>query len=208
MGRIVFEPRGATDNMDEAPNEVICSERDRAGLIRLNRPKALNALTLGMIRGLETFTHACAKNPHIYGIVMEAEGKGFCAGGDIRTVSDWGQNSPKRGGPVLYRGISAQLDASVFSQAARGSHKRRHDGRRRRGMPLRHAQGCRREHPLRHARDRDRLCAGYWRLVVFAAHAGEVGALSWPHGPGLRPRGLLLSRLRDALHPRQASSRR
>ena len=80
--------------MDEAPNEVICSQRDRAGLIRLNRPKALNALTLGMIRGLETFTHACAKNPHIYGIVMEAEGKGFCAGGDIRTVSDWGRNSP------------------------------------------------------------------------------------------------------------------
>ena len=81
--------------MDEAPNELICAERDRAGLIRLNRPKTLNALTLGMIRGLETFTHACARNPHIYGIVMEAEGKGFCAGGDIRTVSDWGQNSPK-----------------------------------------------------------------------------------------------------------------
>lgn len=80
--------------MDEAPNELICAERDRAGLIRLNRPKALNALTLGMIRGLEAFTHACAKNPHIYGIVMEAEGKGFCAGGDIRTVSEWGRNSP------------------------------------------------------------------------------------------------------------------
>ncbi len=80
--------------MDEAPNELICAERDRAGLIRLNRPKALNALTLGMIRGLETFTHACAKNPRLYGIVMEAEGKGFCAGGDIRVVRDWGQNSP------------------------------------------------------------------------------------------------------------------
>jgi len=81
--------------MDEAPNELICAERDRAGLIRLNRPKALNALTLGMIRGLETFTHACARNPQIYGIVMEAEGKAFCAGGDIRAVSDWGQNNPK-----------------------------------------------------------------------------------------------------------------
>jgi enoyl-CoA hydratase len=80
--------------MDEASNELICTERDRAGLIRLNRPKALNALTLGMIRGLEAFTHACAKNPHIYGIVMEAEGKGFCAGGDIRTVSEWSRNSP------------------------------------------------------------------------------------------------------------------
>jgi enoyl-CoA hydratase len=81
--------------MDEAPNELICAERGRAGLVRLNRPKALNALTLGMIRGLEAFTHGCAKNPHIYGIVMEAEGKGFCAGGDIRVIRDWSQNSPK-----------------------------------------------------------------------------------------------------------------
>jgi len=50
--------------------------------IRLNRPKALNALTLEMIRELEAFTHACAKNPHIYGIVMEAEGKGSASAGN------------------------------------------------------------------------------------------------------------------------------
>ncbi len=81
--------------MDETPNELICAERGRAGLVRLNRPKAVNALTPRDDQGLEAFTHACARNPHIYGIVMEAEGKGFCAGGDIRVIRDWSQNSPK-----------------------------------------------------------------------------------------------------------------
>ncbi len=80
--------------MDEAPKETICAEQGRAGLVRLTRPRALNALTLGMIRELEAFMHGCAKNPHIYGIVLEAEGKGFCAGGDIRAVRDWSLNSP------------------------------------------------------------------------------------------------------------------
>ncbi len=82
--------------MDQAPDdEIICAESGRAGLVRLNRPKALNALTIEMIRGLEAFTHRCARNPHIYGIVMEGEGKAFCAGGDIRAVRDLSLNSPQ-----------------------------------------------------------------------------------------------------------------
>ncbi len=74
--------------------DVFCAEEGRAGLIRLARPRALNALTRDMIKALEAFTHACARNPHIYGVVMEAEGKGFCAGGDIRAVRDWSLNEP------------------------------------------------------------------------------------------------------------------
>jgi enoyl-CoA hydratase len=75
--------------MDEAETGVSCAEEGRAGLIRLARPRALNALTLDMIRKLEVFTHACAENPRISGILMEAEGKAFCAGGDIRSIRDW-----------------------------------------------------------------------------------------------------------------------
>ncbi len=81
--------------MDEAGKGVICAEEGRAGLIRLARARALNALTLDAIRELEAFTHRCARNPHIYGIVMEAEGKAFCAGGDIRAVRDWALNEPE-----------------------------------------------------------------------------------------------------------------
>ncbi len=80
--------------MDEAPNEITCQEQGRAGVVRLTRVKDLNALTLGMIRALEAFKHACAKNPHIYGIVQEAEGKGFCAGGDIRLIRNLVEDRP------------------------------------------------------------------------------------------------------------------
>ena len=93
----------ATENMDEAPNEITCKEQGRAGVVRLTRVKELNALTLGMIRALEAFKHACAKNPHIYGIVQEAEGKGFCAGGDIRLIRDPGPGPAGGGGPLLCR---------------------------------------------------------------------------------------------------------
>ena len=74
--------------MDEAKNEIVSAIEGRAALVRLNRPKALNAVTLEMIHALEALYHACAKNPHIYGVVMEAEGKAFSAGGDIRTIRE------------------------------------------------------------------------------------------------------------------------
>jgi enoyl-CoA hydratase len=81
--------------MDQGVNdEIITAVQGRAGLVRLTRPRALNAVTGRMITALESFYHACAKDPHIYGIVMEAEGKAFSAGGDIRSLRDWGLNNP------------------------------------------------------------------------------------------------------------------
>lgn len=79
----------------EAEEEVILTEQGRAGIIRLNRPKALNALTLGMIRNVESFYHRCGKSPQIYGIVMEAEGRAFSAGGDIRAIYEWIREKPE-----------------------------------------------------------------------------------------------------------------
>ena len=61
--------------MDEAKNEIVTVIENRAAIVRLNRPKALNAVTLAIIHELSALYHACAKNPHIYGAVMEAEGK-------------------------------------------------------------------------------------------------------------------------------------
>ncbi len=79
-------------NMQEAGNDIVTAIEGRAALVRLNRPKALNAVTLEMIHALEALCHACAKDLHIYGIVMEAEGKAFSAGGDIRTIRELIQN--------------------------------------------------------------------------------------------------------------------
>ncbi len=78
--------------MDQALNDIVTTIEGRAAIVRLNRPKALNAVTLEMIRTLEALYHRYARDPHVYAIVMEAEGKAFSAGGDIRTIRDWIQN--------------------------------------------------------------------------------------------------------------------
>jgi len=71
----------------EPKQHVICREDNRAGVVILNRAKALNALSLAMIQEMETHFHAWAENPHIYGVIQRAHDDGaFCAGGDVKAI--------------------------------------------------------------------------------------------------------------------------
>ena len=77
-------------------NHIISEVRGRAGLITLNRAKALNALSLGMIRDLTASLLAWRDDPAIAVVAIRGMGKpataggaeqafgAFCAGGDIR----------------------------------------------------------------------------------------------------------------------------
>jgi enoyl-CoA hydratase len=57
------------------------------GLIVLNRPKALNALTEHMFLAMHDKLHKWEKSPKIKGVVIRGAGdRAFCAGGDIRHV--------------------------------------------------------------------------------------------------------------------------
>ena len=68
---------------------VIARRDGRAGRILLNRPKALNALDLEMIRALTRVLTDWHDDPHIHVIVIEGAGdRAFCAGGDIRALRD------------------------------------------------------------------------------------------------------------------------
>ncbi len=80
-----------TPSAEEArTQDVICTEDNRAGLVILNRPKALNALSLEMIREMESHFHQWAKNPHIYGVIQRAHDDGaFCAGGDVKAIYEF-----------------------------------------------------------------------------------------------------------------------
>ena len=58
-----------------------------AGHISLNRPKALHALTQGMCEAMSEKLLAWRGDPAIEAIVIDhAEGRGFCAGGDVALV--------------------------------------------------------------------------------------------------------------------------
>ena len=71
-------------------SEFLLTEvRGRVGFITLNRPKALNALNLEMVRGLTQVLLAWQHDESIVAVAIRGSSKqgnfgGFCAGGDIR----------------------------------------------------------------------------------------------------------------------------
>jgi enoyl-CoA hydratase len=58
----------------------------RVGRLRLDRPKALNALDLPMIRFMRQMLDLWRAETGVEAVVVESEGRAFCAGGDIRAV--------------------------------------------------------------------------------------------------------------------------
>ena len=74
--------------MTQAP-EILSRIENGIGWITLNRPRALNALSLFMIRKLSRLLKEWEENPYLKAVVIEGAGeKAFCAGGDVRAVYD------------------------------------------------------------------------------------------------------------------------
>lgn len=74
-----------------ATDPVLIETRGPVGLITLNRPKALNALSLEMLGILEPLLQRWATDPEIRAVVVRGAGdRAFCAGGDLRSLYDAG----------------------------------------------------------------------------------------------------------------------
>ncbi len=68
--------------------DLIVENEAPVGRIRLNRPKALHALNLAMCEGVLEALEAWRGDASVEAIVVDhAEGRGFCAGGDIRMLA-------------------------------------------------------------------------------------------------------------------------
>ncbi len=70
-------------------SDVIAQIEGRIGCITLNRPKALNALSLDMVRSITQALLDWKVNPQVLAVAVRGTGKegpfgSFCAGGDIR----------------------------------------------------------------------------------------------------------------------------
>ncbi|GAB5388709.1 MAG: enoyl-CoA hydratase/isomerase family protein [Alphaproteobacteria bacterium] len=75
-----------TDTLTDAP--LLTEIRNGTGIITLNRPKALNALNLDMIRMMADALTKWADDESITQIVVEGAGeRAFCAGGDVVAVA-------------------------------------------------------------------------------------------------------------------------
>jgi len=68
---------------------IISEKRNGVGWIKLNRPKALNALTLGMIQEIHNQLTAWQNQDDVAMVCIHGEGeKAYCAGGDVRRLYD------------------------------------------------------------------------------------------------------------------------
>jgi enoyl-CoA hydratase len=83
--------------------DLIARREGAVGVIRLNRPKTINAVTLEMFRDIDKALGQFESDPAIGLILLEGAGdRGLCAGGDIRALYE---SSKVRGdlGKILWR---------------------------------------------------------------------------------------------------------
>ena len=86
-----------------AEPDLIARREGFAGIIRLNRPKAINAVTLEMFRHIDKALDQFEADPAVAVIVLEGAGeRGLCAGGDIRALYESSKVSGDLG-KVLWR---------------------------------------------------------------------------------------------------------
>ena len=73
-------------------SDIILRKTGAAGHITLNRPKALNALTLDMVAAMLAAMREWARDGNVKAVVLDAApGRAFCAGGDIRAIYESGK---------------------------------------------------------------------------------------------------------------------
>src|SRR3984885_5291687 len=80
-----------------ADGELIVRQQGALRRITLNRPKALNALTLDMAVTMTRLLHSWAADRAVGTVLLDGAGeRGLCAGGDIRALYD----AAKSGDPL------------------------------------------------------------------------------------------------------------
>lgn len=81
---------------------VLTRVANRTGIITLDRPKALNSLSLEMVRALTATLQAWRSDTTIDAVVLTSSSeKALCAGGDIRFFHEVGTKTPMGGSALL-----------------------------------------------------------------------------------------------------------
>ena len=94
----ILTKKMSTNNAQDAP--VLFEVKNDVGLITLNRPKALNALNLPMIKAMYPTLKEWEKSLKLV-MIQGNGGKSFCAGGDIVSIT-----SLAKGKKIRYFAIS------------------------------------------------------------------------------------------------------
>jgi len=77
---------------DSTQPEILFERRGAAGIVTLNRPQTLNAVTFGMVAALTRQLVEWEGDPAVSRVILTAAGeRGFSAGGDLRALFDLGR---------------------------------------------------------------------------------------------------------------------
>lgn len=92
-------------------DDILLERHGALGIVTLNRPKALNTLSLAMYRVMDPKLLEWGRDPAVRAIIVRGAGdRAFCAGGDVRAIYD------ARAHP---RGSAGDYKADFFSEEYR-----------------------------------------------------------------------------------------
>ncbi|QJQ31262.1 enoyl-CoA hydratase/isomerase family protein [Sphingomonas lacunae] len=98
-------------------DEILTRRDGVAGIISLNRPKAIHALTLDMVHAMVPALQAWAQDAAVKVVMIDhAEGRGFCSGGDIAFLRNSALNDGGVSGRQFFQD-EYQLNHLIFTYA-------------------------------------------------------------------------------------------
>lgn len=75
--------------------DLLVAVKNKVGILTLNRPDKLNALTPAMGTAAIAALREMAADPNVGAIVLTGAGRGFCAGGDVSAMRRGEENGPE-----------------------------------------------------------------------------------------------------------------
>jgi enoyl-CoA hydratase len=112
------EAAAAVQPAGSAPGaHITAAIEGAAGVVTLDRPQALNALTAAMRAVIGEALAAWVRDPQVYAaIIVSANDRAFCAGGDVREMVECGRRSPAEARRLLAAEYALNWQLDCFAK--------------------------------------------------------------------------------------------
>ncbi len=108
----------AADRPASAPeSDIVAGLEGAAGVVTLNRPRALNALSAAMRATITEAFAAWARDPQVYAAaIVSTTDRAFCAGGDVREVVECGRRDAEEARRMLAAEYALNWQLDCFTK--------------------------------------------------------------------------------------------